>query len=255
MEKLKIYIGWDPRERKAYDTARKSILQRTKAIVNIIPLELSNPKIKSILTRPIEQKDGKLWCPVSQAPMSTEFAISRFCVPFLQKTGWGLYCDCDILCRADIQELFNLADDRYAVMVVKHNHHPKDGTIKMDSQIQTCYPRKNWSSVVLWNCEHSQNKKLTLDVLNLWPGRELHAFHWLKEDVIGSLPKEWNHLVGVDPPNPKAKLAHFTLGLPNMAGYENCEFSSEWREEDHDIRPTLLAKLGGSLKRLFARKF
>lgn len=145
--------------------------------------------------------------------MATEFAISRFLIPFIYKQGWVLFVDCDVVCTTDIQELFALADNRYAVMCVKHNQTSGD-LIKADGQIQTFYKRKNWSSVVLWNCDHPSNKKLTLNDLNTWPGRDLHAFKWLEDDEIGELPQEWNYLVGVNPPNPDAKLIHYTLGGP-----------------------------------------
>jgi lipopolysaccharide biosynthesis glycosyltransferase len=125
-----------------------------------------------------------------------------------------------MICLADIQELFNLADDKYAVMVVKHKQY-NSGMVKMDGQIQTYYSRKNWSSVVLWNCNHEANKRLSLDDLNKWPGRDLHAFKWLADEEIGELPKEWNHLVGVNEPNPDAKILHFTLGGGWFEGWGN----------------------------------
>lgn len=132
-----------------------------------------------------------------------------------------------MLVRADIMELFALADPHYAVQVVKHDHRPTE-LRKMDGQVQTAYPCKNWSSVMLWNVEHPANRRLTLDFINSAPGRMLHSFCWLDEEEIGELPAEWNHLVGVNPPNPDAKIAHFTLGTPDMLGYEESEFADEW---------------------------
>jgi lipopolysaccharide biosynthesis glycosyltransferase len=210
--KNEIFIGYDPREHLAYDVCERSIKSRTK-ISNFFILPLSLHYVKDILKRPIEMKDGKMWCPISQAPMSTEFAISRFTIPFFKKEGWHLFMDCDMICTTDIQELFDLVDDKYAVMVVKHKQESGAAT-KMDGQIQTYYSRKNWSSVVLWNCSHPAHKKLTLNDLNTFPGRDLHAFKWLTDEEIGEVPKEWNHLVGVDPPNSNAKIIHYTLGGP-----------------------------------------
>ncbi len=128
--------------------------------------------------------------------------------------------------RSDVAELFAFADPRFAVQVVKHRH-AGDEIFKMDGQIQTAYPRKNWSSVVLWNCDHPANKRLTIQSVNSLAGRDLHAFCWLNEDEIGALPPCWNHLVNVNKPDPLAKLAHFTLGPPSMVG--DCEFADEWR--------------------------
>ena len=193
-----------------------------------MPIELCN--MGHILTRPIEKKDGRLWCPISQAPMATEFAISRFVVPFLCKSGWALFVDCDVICLADIKELFDLADDKYAVMVVKHEYVPKE-TTKMDGQVQTTYSRKNWSSVMLFNCSHPSNKNLTLEVLNTWPGRDLHAFKWLKDDEIGELPCEWNYLVDVNPKPDVPKLAHLTLGGPWLPEWPGGSCDKVWTDE------------------------
>lgn len=229
MTKFKIYMGYDRRERLAYDVARSSILRRTSQpkTTTVRPLELNH--LSDILTRPIEQKDGKMWCPISQAPMATEFAISRFCVPFLQNKGWALFVDCDVVCVGDITELFALADDKYAVMVVKHDYKPTE-TTKMDGQVQTAYSRKNWSSVVLWNCEHPANKELTLEKLNTWPGRDLHAFKWLKDDEIGELPRKWNQLIGVHPIE-VGGIVHFTNGGKWIKDWKGGPDDGIWLEE------------------------
>ena len=228
MSALQIFMGYDEREHEAYEVACHSIRRHASQPVLIHPLRLSN--LHHTMARPIECKDGKLWCPISEAPMATEFAISRFCVPFLQLDGWALFVDCDILCTADIAELFALADPRYAVQVVKHKQEGGSKT-KMDAQVQTFYARKNWSSCVLWNCGHPANNALTHKRLNGWPGRDLHAFKWLEDSEIGELPPEWNYLVGVSPKLEKPKLIHFTCGIPSMPGYENCEFAELWRDE------------------------
>lgn len=226
----------------AFNVARHSIVKRTKHPIQVIPLDL---KHLDILTRPIEHRNGQMWCPISDAPMSTEFAISRFCVPFLQDHGWALFADCDIICWSDIEELFALADDKYAVMVCKHQqqYDPKDSltpgnpeawkpTLKMDAQIQTFYDRKNWSSVILWNCDHPANVRLTREKLNTWPGRDLHAFKWLEDSEIGELPQHWNWLVNVTPGEPEKKgIWHFTLGGPWFEDWKSSEHDAEWIKE------------------------
>lgn len=223
-----VYIGFDPREQAAFDVACKSIAKRQTYVVDIKPLSLDH---LPMLTRPIERKEGKLWCPISQAPMATEFAISRFCVPFLQKSGWALFVDCDIVCLSDINELFALADDRYAVMVCKHQQN-SGSSVKMDGQVQTYYSRKNWSSVVLWNCGHPANSRFTLENLNTWPGRDLHAFKWLEDSEIGELPKEWNWLVNVTPGEPEKKgIWHYTLGGPWFKDWVPDKHDELWLEE------------------------
>ncbi len=186
-----------------------------------------------MLTRPIEHKDGKMWCPISEAPMSTEFAISRFCVPFLQHSGWALFADCDVLCWEDIGNLFTLANDRYAVMVVKQKiESGKLKVEKMDGQAQTYYNRKNWSSVILWNCGHPANKwSFTLEMLNTWPGRDLHAFRWLHNEEIGELPQHWNWLVNVTPGEPQRRgIWHYTLGGPWFKNWIPAKHDQEWND-------------------------
>lgn len=224
-----VYIGYDPREDLAFNVAIKSLMRRSRN-AHFRPIYLKDPKIASILTRPIERNGNTMWCPISQAPMSVEFAISRFCVPFLQHEGWALFTDCDVLFLEDVNELFKLADDKYAVMVVKHEHNPKEA-FKMDGQIQTSYPRKNWSSVVLWNCSHPANTELTIDKLNTWPGRDLHAFKWLPDEFIGELPSEWNHLVGVSERVESPKIAHYTLGGPWIRGIQDNFWDKLWLKE------------------------
>lgn len=233
-----VYLGYDSREDLAWRVARDSIARRCSGPLKVIPLRLKN---LGMLTRPVEWKEGQLWCPVSKAPMSTEFAVSRFCIPFLQDEGWALFADCDILCWTDINEIFALADDKYAVMVVKHDQESGSDT-KMDGQIQTYYNRKNWSSVVLWNCEHPANKGLTEVRLNQWPGRDLHAFKWLKDEEIGELPQHWNWLVNVTPGEPEKRgIWHYTLGGPwFQKNWEWHPYDGAWEEEASLCQPALV---------------
>lgn len=225
-----IFIGWEPREASAFAVARHSIRRRMTQPIPIRALVLSELRAAGLYVRPTSVRDGRLWDDISEAPCSTEFSNSRFLVPHLAKTGWALFLDCDFMARVNIARVFDLCDPSKAVMCVKHNHVPAE-TVKMDGQIQTKYGRKNWSSMTIFNCNHPANKALTLDVINTWPGRDLHAFKWLDDSQIGELPPEWNHLVGEHEPNPRACLVHHTLGTPAMPGYEDCEFAADWRAE------------------------
>ena len=225
---MQVYIGWDSREDLPFQVARESIVKRTPEPIRIMPLRLNH---LPMLTRPIEIRDGKLWCTISQAHMSTEFAISRFCVPFLQEEGWALFLDCDIICWSDIRELFHLAQDKYAVMVCKHQQESGPAT-KMDGQSQLYYNRKNWSSVVLWNCDHPANKGLTERRLNNWTGRRLHAFKWLEDAEIGELPQIWNWLINVTPGVPKqVGIWHYTLGGPWLPEWKTQPYDEYWEQE------------------------
>jgi len=168
---------------------------------------------------------------------STEFTFTRFLIPELTDfKGWALFMDCDMILTTDIKELFDQADDKYAVMCVKHDYTPKEG-VKMDGQKQTIYPRKNWSSVVLWNCGHEANRKLTQDLVNdpEINGAYLHRFSWLKDDEIGELDHTWNYLVGVYDDIDKPNLIHYTEGGPWFENYRDCEFADLWKTELQDM--------------------
>ena len=225
------YIGFDPREAAAYAVARQS----AGRLSNPIPIKgvvLSDLQKRGLYTRPTEIRMGKLWDVISGAHMSTEFAISRFFVPLLAGSGWAVFMDCDVIVKESLCHLFNQLDDRYAVYCVKHNYKPS-GSLKMDGHEQYVYPRKNWSSVMVFNCDHPSNKKLTLDVLNSWPGRKLHGFEWLRDEEIGELHPSWNWLVGEQPePEGGAKIVHMTLGGPwiNSPPFQNVPYAAEWRD-------------------------
>ena len=211
---LQIFVGYDPREAEAYSVARESIRARLTQPVRVRGVVLDELKQKGLYRRPTERRNEKLWDVISEAPMSTEFAISRFLVPHLAGSqGWALFLDCDILSRSNILRILDHADPAKAVMVVKHDHVPSS-SVKMDGQEQTRYARKNWSSVMLFNLEHVSNVNLTVDLINSVPGRDLHRFCWLKDDEIGELPPEWNFLVGYTDPKINPKIVHFTEGGP-----------------------------------------
>lgn len=242
--KKSIYIGFDPREISAFIVAVQSIMRYSSyTLPEPRALVLSELKKKGLYTRPTRKVNGSLYDDISEHPMSTEFAISRFLVPHLAKTGWSLFVDCDVQALSDMNEVFSLADPRYAVMVVKHDYYATNKE-KMDGVSQSNYFRKNWSSVCLWNNDHPSNRYLTVDYVNSVPGRMLHAFDWLKEGEIGELPPEFNYLVGVTSKDIKPKLLHFTNGIPHMKGYENCLFSAEWYAELEKVIPNFLRVIG-----------
>jgi hypothetical protein len=227
---LSIYLGFDPREAAAFAVARDSIERRLSVPVKVRGLILAHLRAQGLYWRKHERHDGRLWDVISDAPMTTEFAISRFLVPILAKTGWALFLDADMLVLADLARLFEVADDRFALMCVKHDY-KSPRSQKMDGQIQTAYARKNWSSLCLWNCDHWSNRKLTVDAINGLPGRDLHRFCWLSDDEIGELDQSWNWLVDHSPSDIEPKIVHFTDGWPGLPGYENVPFAAEWRRE------------------------
>lgn len=226
----KVFIGFDVHQMRATVVAELSI-RKTSEHVEVRRLALSELIARKLYTRPtVYRQDGapRYWDEISQAPMSTSHAIGRFLVPVLcGHGGWALFTDGDVLFRSNVRDVFHLADPKYAVQVVQHVHEPTE-TLKMDGQAQMRYARKNWSSVMLLNCGHSANRALSVDLINTLPGRDLHRFCWLADDLIGALPARFNYLVGVSPADPNPAIVHYTEGLPDMAGYEHCEFSDEW---------------------------
>ena len=229
-DKCSVWIGFDPRETTAFCVARESAKFAFGPTQHPVRgIVLSQMRDRGLYWRPTVTKDGQMWDVISDAPMSTEFSISRFLTPHLAGSGWALFMDCDMMVRGRLRELFKLADPSKAVMCVQHEHVP-DNRVKMDNQIQTRYPRKNWSSVVLYNCDHPANSRLTLEMINSVPGRDLHRFCWLNDKDIGALPHEWNYLVGHTnlPRGSQPKIVHWTDGIPSMPGYEDAEYSSEY---------------------------
>jgi lipopolysaccharide biosynthesis glycosyltransferase len=226
---MKVYLGYDSHEPTAYEVAVSSLVRRASATVSVTPLDIRRLESWGLLRRPTDLRGQRYDLP-SNAPASTEFAISRFLVPMLAQTGWALFADSDVVFLDDVAELFGLADPQYAVMCVQHA--PQAGALrKMDGQIQLPYPRKNWSSVVLWNCDHPANRRLSLVDVQERRGFDLHQFYWLADSEIGALPAQWNWLVNVEPMPTQPKLAHFTLGGPFTPGWEGADHDSLWFQE------------------------
>jgi hypothetical protein len=237
MKQMSVWVGFDPREAAAFAVAKQSIKRNSSIPIPTYGLVLSDLQERGLYYRETRVADGRLFDVISDHPMATEFAISRFLTVYLAREHqyrkgdrWALFMDSDVMCRRSIDALFSQADPDKAVQVVKHNFNPTSDT-KMDGQVQSRYARKNWSSVMLFNVDHSANDALTPELVNSVPGRDLHAFCWLEDHLIGDLSPDWNYLVGFHQaaayPNPG--IVHFTDGIPTMPGYEDCEYAQEWR--------------------------
>ncbi|WFU86293.1 glycosyltransferase [Rhizobium sp. CC1099] len=209
----RIFVGFDSKEVVAYHVLCQSIIEHSSIPVAFSPIVLDN--LRDIFTRE------------RNALQSTEFSFSRFLVPYLSNyEGWSIFMDCDMLARADIAELWNLRDDRYAAMCVKHDYVPKVET-KFLGQTQTKYEKKNWSSMILFN--NSKCRALTKDFVNTATGLQLHQFKWLDSDEqIGDIPVTWNYLVNEYDKRDDAKIVHFTDGGPYFDEYKNDDYSDEW---------------------------
>ena len=218
---LNIYIGYDSKEDIAYRVCKYSILKRTNTNLKVTSLKLYELVTNKMYFREID--------PLA----STEFTYSRFLVPALNKyKGWAIFCDCDFIFFEDISKILESLDVSKAVYCVKHDYTPKEKH-KMDGQKQTIYPRKNWSSFILFNCAHPSNKKLTVDMVNSGTGSFLHQFKWLKDSEIGSLDERWNWLEGwtSNHNNKKPFAVHYTRGGPWFDEWQDVEFAKEWISE------------------------
>lgn len=220
---MRLFIGYDQSEALAYDVAARSLASVSE--LHPEPLNAERLRDSGLLTRLVDNRGQRYDLP-SGAPCSTDFAASRFMVPLLCQSGWALFTDCDVLFLADPGRLRSLCDPTKAVMVVKHQHHGQ-GT-KMGGMVQTAYHRKNWSSVMLFNCDHPANRRLSLRDVNERPGRDLHAFYWLHDSEIGELPAEWNWLVNVTEKPADPKIAHYTNGGPWIPGWEKSPHDELW---------------------------
>lgn len=214
---MKVFVGYDDREDIAYKVCEYSIKRKNKK-TEVVPLKQE------------DLNEAKLYWREKDPLSSTAFTFTRFLVPALMNyEGWAIFCDCDIVWMIDPAEIMKYADEKYAVMVVKHDYTPPEG-LKMDGQKQLPYPRKNWSSVILWNCSHPSNKKVTPDLVNTETGQYLHRFNWLKNEEIGELSHHWNWLVNHyhEPKDGSPHVIHYTEGGPWFDNYKHCEYGYHW---------------------------
>lgn len=215
MNTIPIFIGYDPREAIVFHVCANSIIRYASQPVSIIPLALN-------LFKEYEEthKDG-----------SNAFIYSRFLVPYLTGyDGYAIYIDGDMVIRRDIVELWNQREIGYDVQVVKHNYKTKMPVKYLGSKNED-YPRKNWSSVIIWNCFTQANRILTPEYVMKSTGSHLHRFEWLKDDMIGELPIEWNWLPDEFGPNDQANLLHYTLGAPSFNEFKNTDMAEDWQRE------------------------
>ena len=226
--KLQVFVGWDPREDIAWEVCRHSILSRTDARkVSVTPLVQSELRAQGLYTRDIDTR------------AATEFSLTRFLTPHLAgKKGYAIFVDCDFLFLTNIQEVLKEIDPSKAISVVKHNYTPQPG-IKMDGSVQYPYPRKNWSSFIVFNCAHPDVQALTPAIVNAAEPAFLHRFNWLEDEFIGEIDKGWNYLEGwYSPTYEKLHAIHYTLGGPWFEHKSDCDFADLWIDEHHKLMAT-----------------
>lgn len=209
---VNLFVGYDPREACAFHVFCQSVIEHASTPVRIIPLSEKSLHFDG-------QQDG-----------SNAFIYSRYLIPYLQNyEGYALFMDGDMVVNEDVADLWSFGDD-FAVQVVKHEYRTANEKKYIGSKMESPnydYPRKNWSSVILWNCGHPSNKILTKQFVAESGGAILHRFGWLKDDEIGSLPSRWNHLIG-EYEDEQASVYHYTLGVPGFDHYQRCDRHREW---------------------------
>lgn len=211
-EKINIVVGFDQREAIAYHTFTQSIIEKSSVPIFFTPLAVNTLKGYR----------------ETHTDRSNDFIYSRFLTPYLNNFhGWAIFADGDMICQSDIKELWDLRDESKALQVVKHDYVTKVSR-KYLGNINENYPRKNWSSLILWNCGHPKHKILTPDFIAHQTGQFLHRFSWLDNNDIGDLPKEWNWLAIEYPQNNSAKIVHYTLGTPCFKDYRNTDMAEIW---------------------------
>jgi lipopolysaccharide biosynthesis glycosyltransferase len=211
---IKLFVGFDQKEAIAYHVFCQSVLEKSSSVIQITPL--NQRYLKSYQEKHYDS--------------SNQFTYTRFLTPFLNNySGWAVFADGDMVCMQDISNLWDLRDETKAVQVVKHKYQTKR-TVKYLGNKNEDYPRKNWSSLILWNCGHPANKVLTPEFIQEKSGAFLHRFSWLEDSQIGELPIEWNWLAIEYPNNLRAKIIHYTLGTPCFSEYSQTSMAEFWHQ-------------------------
>ena len=209
---IKLVVGFDQRDSVAYHVFCQSVIDRTSLPVSFLPLSQA---LRSFYAE--THDDG-----------SNNFIYTRFLTPYLMGyQGWALFADGDMVLLDDLAELWALRDPTKAVQVVKHDYQTVASKKYLGNKNEN-YPRKNWSSVVLWNCGHPAHRLLTPGFVQTQPGSYLHRFSWLKDEEIGEIPKIWNWLAIEYPENPQAALVHYTLGTPCFKDFRDTSMAEHW---------------------------
>ena len=220
-ELTKVFVGYDSREDIAWQVCRHSLLRHANNELAVIPLR-----------QPVLRELG-LYTRQHDAGASTEFSLTRFLAPYLAaQSGWVIFCDCDFLFTGDVRDVLEGLDPAKAVYCVQHDYSPAY-QFKMDGKKQVAYPRKNWSSFMVFNCDHPDVKALTPDVVNSASPAFLHRFEWMADpSAIGALDPEWNFLEGEYPkPAKTPRVIHYTNGGPWFEEWQHCDYAELWVEE------------------------
>lgn len=206
---IRLFAGFDDRESVGFHVFAQSVVERMGSDVSLTPLGG-------------EQRDG-----------TNAFSYARFLVPYLcDFHGFAIWCDgADMLLRGDLEELMGLHQLGCALSVVKHDYEPKHARKYVGTPMEAdneAYPRKNWSSLIVWDCGHYLNRVLTPQYVAEKAGSFLHRFSWLPDDRIGELPEDWNWLCDEYGASTTAKMLHWTNGIVGFRAYRDAPHAGEW---------------------------
>lgn len=225
---IKVYIGFDANECRAWDVCASSILANTNSPVDIVRLDQKKLRMAGVYRRQFYTQGDQHIDVVDNLPFSTAFSFSRFLVPALTLwTGHAIFVDSDFLFRDDIAKIWEMRDDT-PLRVAKSNFHPKNHTKMRGNVVQSDYPRKLWSSLMLFNCAHPKIMALTPYQVNFFPGSYLHQVAWLDDKDIGILPCKWNWVPGASDQSLDPSAIHYTSGTPDVPGHHNEPYAKEW---------------------------
>jgi len=232
---VKVFVGYDSREDIAWQVCRHSLLRHSDSKVDVVPLRQTVLRELGLYTRQMDKG------------ASTEFSLTRFLTPYLAaQRGWVIFCDCDFLFTTDVRNVLHDLDPSKALYCVQHDYTPTY-PMKMDGKRQESYPRKNWSSFIIFNCDHPDVRSLTPAVVNAASPAYLHRFEWVRnDDAIGSLELDWNFLEGEYPrPLKTPRVIHYTNGGPWFEEWRDCGYADLWLHE----RDLYLNSLSGDVVR------
>ena len=180
------------------------------------------------------------WVPKTNNP----FARTRYLVPLIDYKPdhkWVAFVDDDFLFFKNPLSLYKTLDDSKMLYCCKQPEYVSVTTVKMAGKEKRKgwrninYPRKNWSSLMIFNKEEFP---LTVEEIFHSPMSYLHQLEWTgSEENIGSIPLEWNWLVGEEhcPDREDISAAHFTLGGPWYEEWPKSIYDKPWLEmEEYD---------------------
>jgi len=215
---VNIYLGYDSNHSEVFEVAEKSIHDSIEAIKSGgVAYEFFNDykvEVKKLDINAISEYTREY------ANQSTEFTYSRFLIPYLENyQGFSFFIDDDYIWKHNPMSLFYFLDPDHAVACVQYDFDTHEET-KMNGEKNVSYPKKLWSSMMIFNNGHEDCRKLTPEAVNTWTGKQLHQFEWT--DQISKIPHNKICTEGYDKSfNETHHAIHYTRGGPWIKGMDS----------------------------------